>query len=554
MDRLVPQRRSTLRSITLMHQPNHCRIIYSATEWSSVRMTSWSIKRLFRASNYIEFMWPSFALSQIFGLFPFKITRGILLSSISGYVYAASLLTFLSLTSISLAYRINISQTIQYKSLQALLQSDCYLLLGYLFCATSFLCSDYKLQLFKAMSVTSRRVPKSRWNVTARLTHAKDIAGFLFLMAQLPNTLRGDRWDILVKSITTYITLAIYLLDNQFVNCVLATKLTLESLNSELSTIATKAKAKEVRLPRHDKLNPELLTDIRSMRKNYEDICNVVKITNDAFCLPLIISVALTFAEVTFSLYFYILTSVGAKEINLEKQIWFHYFITSAAYYSSKFLVGVWACENTKDEAQKSKVIVHKILTRINDQELIQEVILNRFVINVALILFLFRPTVTILFYSNGTEKHFLLSSWDSTRRFASERGMPFARNYMYIVTNLHESNEIIQCVFADCRRNFYVPSDINSVFVDGEWMQSRRVTLKNYRGQKYSSYLLLNFFLIGIFSFEYYDSIFMNNKYVPLPFRWNLSRPCKICSENCHWRNTPCLENNRKFNIHDVG
>lgn len=82
----------------------------------------------------------------------------------------------------------------------------------------------------------------------------------------------------------------------------------------------------------------------------------------------------MTFAEVTFSLYFYILQTIDKKEINLEKQIWYSYFITSIAYYSIKLGLIAWACETAKNEAAEVGIRIHEVVINTTDKDIKNEV------------------------------------------------------------------------------------------------------------------------------------------------------------------------------------
>ncbi|XP_031788758.1 gustatory receptor 8 isoform X1 [Nasonia vitripennis] len=81
----------------------------------------------------------------------------------------------------------------------------------------------------------------------------------------------------------------------------------------------------------------------------------------------------MTFAEVTFGLYFFILHIQGKKGIDLDKQLWFNYFITSVTYYSLKMAVMVWICQETKNESLKTGIIVHDVILNNNNEQLKSE-------------------------------------------------------------------------------------------------------------------------------------------------------------------------------------
>lgn len=335
--------------------------------------------RLFKATDYVSLMYPCFELSRIFALFPYKISSGSsIVASKPGYIYA-TLITGLALALMSfLLYQMDVSHNLQYTSVPGYLQGNCYIVLGCSIAFVSYVYSSRRMQLLCELAELSSRLPSSSFAHVTKIVHAKDILGFFFLIGQLPNLYSEETTVVISKSLAMYITIVVYLVDTLYVDAVIVLRICFERVNDNLIALKDSLGNDDPHLLRrvyHKQKNPLLLLEIRAMKKQHNDISEVVQRLNSTFSLQLVATVTLTFAEITFSLYFYILQTVGFQSIDLKTQIWFSYFITSVTYYSIKMASIVWACETAKAQALKTGIIVHEALIGTTDKQVKEEVI-----------------------------------------------------------------------------------------------------------------------------------------------------------------------------------
>ncbi|XP_011298956.1 uncharacterized protein [Fopius arisanus] len=332
---------------------------------------------LFRASNYLSLMWPCFELSRIYGLFPYKFnSKGVIVPSKYGWIYA----TFISIVNTIfigvILYLMDISKDLAFDSVPGTLQGNCYLLLAWWVAVVSYLLHSKRMRMLRNFASVSANLSASSFKRLSRIIHGKDIIGFLFLMIQATN-LYSSRLDLATsKVVSMYATLLVFFMDMLYADCVLVIGECFKNINEKLLTLKMNMEKDQPHLLRrvyHEKHNPLILMEIRGIKSQHNDVSELVHCLNQTFSLQLVASVTMTFAEVTFSLYFYILQCLGKTGINMEKQIWYSYFSTSVTYYAWKLVVIVWACEMSKDQAVKTGIIVHEVLIDTVDKQVKEE-------------------------------------------------------------------------------------------------------------------------------------------------------------------------------------
>jgi len=119
----------------------------------------------------------------------------------------------------------------------------------------------------------------------------------------------------------------------------------------------------------HEQRNPFLLTKLQALRKQHLMISDTVQMLNTTFSLQLLATIVLTFAELTFYLYFYIIYWEMRNHM-----FYVMLYIISLMYYCIKISLMGWACDTGKDEAIKIGTNVHEILNDTIDEQIKDEV------------------------------------------------------------------------------------------------------------------------------------------------------------------------------------
>ncbi|XP_036142171.1 uncharacterized protein LOC105833308 [Monomorium pharaonis] len=332
---------------------------------------------LFRATDFQTLMYPCFIFCRVLGIFPYKINGSTFEFSKAYYSLTTIILGIITAAGLAILYEIDVSAQIKFDGVPGGLQCNCYFVLSGFIMTVTYILSKPRMHLLQTMLEVSTRLSPETYRKMSRLIHAKDIIGFLFLLGQLPNCFSGSFNDLLLKLVGMYITLQVFQMDMLYMNCVCVLKACFKRINDNLVNLRELVVSEEPHLLRrvyHEQRNPFLLMELKALKKRHLILSDTVQTLNAIFSLQLLATIVMTFAEITFSLYFYIVQwQDGVSIINLEKQIWYAYYITSVTYYSIKIAFIVWACDTGKDQALQIGTTVHDVLINTSDKQVKDE-------------------------------------------------------------------------------------------------------------------------------------------------------------------------------------
>lgn len=322
-------------------------------------------------------MYPCFIFCRVLGIFPYKINASTFEMSRPYYVASTVVIGVFSVYGLAILYQIDISTAIKYDNVPGALQCNCYFVLGGFIALVTYIMSKSRMQLLQTTLEISTRLPAESYGKLSRVIHAKDILGFFFLLAQTANCSSLSYGDTFLKVLAIYITLLVFQMDMLYMNCVCVLKACFRRINDNLVNLRELVVSEEPHLLRrvyHEQRNPFLLMELKALKKRHLMVSDTVQMLNTVFSLQLLATIVMTFAEITFSLYFYIVQwQDGVPLIDLEKQIWFAYYITSITYYSIKIAFVVWACDTGKDQALQIGTTVHDVLISTSDKQIKDE-------------------------------------------------------------------------------------------------------------------------------------------------------------------------------------
>ncbi|XP_011685785.1 PREDICTED: uncharacterized protein LOC105448741 [Wasmannia auropunctata] len=119
-----------------------------------------------------------------------------------------------------------------------------------------------------------------------------------------------------------------------------------------------------------------LLTELKALKKQHQTISNTVQMLNMIFSLQLLISIIITFGEITFLFYFHILYwQSNISMINVDDNIYTTFMTMCITYYFTKILLMVWACATGKDQALQIGTTVHDVLNITGDKKIKSEAV-----------------------------------------------------------------------------------------------------------------------------------------------------------------------------------
>lgn len=337
--------------------------------------------RLFHATDFQSLMYPCFLFCKILGIFPYKINASTFEASRPRYILSTVVICVFCIYGLAMLYEVDISGRLKFEGVPASLQGNCYYLLGSFITVVTYILTGPRMRLLQTVLDVSSKLPPETYEKLSRLIHAKDIFGFIFLIGQAANCYSQNYLDILIKIFALYITLLVFQMDMLYMNCVCVLKACFKKINDNLSNLRELVINDEPHLLRriyHEQRNPFLLMELKALKKRHLIVSDTVQMLNVIFSLQLLATIVMTFADITFSLYFYIVEREnGETLINVDKQIWYSYYLTSILYYSTKIALIVWACETGKDQALEIGTTVHEVLINTNDKQIKDEVAQN---------------------------------------------------------------------------------------------------------------------------------------------------------------------------------
>lgn len=354
-------------------------VFHSSSSMVLTRSKSKVRKRwqLFHATDFQSLMYPCFTFCLVLGLFPYKINASTITASKVGYITSTIIICLFLGYVLVIFYQTDIAEIIKYQNMPETLKGNSYLILGTTMAIVTYILSAPRMRLLQTLLELSSRLPPESYQKLSILIHAKDISGFFLLIGQIPNVYSQHIYLSLAKITAIYIILLVFQMDMLYMNCVCVLKACFKRINDNLKNLKELIVNDEPHLLRriyHEQRNPFLVIELKALKKRHLMISDAVQLLNTTFSLQLVATIVLTFAEITFALYFYIQQWRGFSTINLEQQIWYAYFAMSIPYYAIKMTLIVWACETGKDQALEIGTSIHEVLINTTDRQIKDEV------------------------------------------------------------------------------------------------------------------------------------------------------------------------------------
>ncbi|XP_024892215.1 putative gustatory receptor 28a, partial [Temnothorax curvispinosus] len=230
-----------------------------------------------------------------------------------------------------------------------------------------------RLILLQTVLEVSLEIPSESYKNLSRLIHVKDILGFFFLIIQtLILFVKISLKHILLTIFPTYLSLVLFQMDMLYMNCVCLLKVCFKKINDNLTKVQELIMSDKPHLLRriyHTQKNPFLLMKLKALKKQHLMVSDTVQMLNMIFSLQIIGTIVISFSQITFNLYFYIVMSMA----NEDKVFWYAFFMTSVIYYIIKIVLMVWACNSGTDQAAKIGITVHDLINNTSDKQIKDE-------------------------------------------------------------------------------------------------------------------------------------------------------------------------------------
>ncbi|XP_018058033.1 PREDICTED: putative gustatory receptor 28b [Atta colombica] len=169
-----------------------------------------------------------------------------------------------------------------------------------------------------------------------------------------------------------FISLLGFQMDMLYINCVCVLKACFKEINDNLKNLRELVINNISRWSYNEQRYPFLLKKLKALKKQHLMISDTVKMLNMIFSLHLLATIALSFKQIIFYVYFDVIQWQNGISLNQDR-IYNSYFISIIIYYFTRFVLIVWACETGKNEAIKIGTTIHDILNSIRDVQIKDE-------------------------------------------------------------------------------------------------------------------------------------------------------------------------------------
>ncbi|XP_018351472.1 PREDICTED: uncharacterized protein LOC108753977 [Trachymyrmex septentrionalis] len=332
--------------------------------------------RLFHATDFQSLMYPCFIFCRVLGIFPYRINASsyeiskpcqILWTVITSVVCFCTLMT---------VYVINHSRWFETTSLRRSFDLYAFYIFSGFIAVATYIWDGSRMRLLRTILKISSELPLETYRKQCMLIHAKDIIGFLFLLLQGSTCFFYLEYPVLLKMLSTYITMVVLQIDMLYMNCICVLKACFERINDSLANLLVMNNKSHLFSNYEEQKNFFLLMELKALEKQHLLVNDAVQMLNMIFSLHLVATIITTFVRITFFSYYCIILWQNILNFRLtssQKLFCYIYFIPSMIFYLIKTALVVWACETGKDQANKIGITIHDVLNSTNDKRIKDE-------------------------------------------------------------------------------------------------------------------------------------------------------------------------------------
>ncbi|XP_071563942.1 uncharacterized protein [Temnothorax nylanderi] len=337
------------------------------------------IWQLFRATDFESLMYPCFMFCRILGIFPYKINASTIKTCKARYILSTIIIGVFCIFELINLYDFNISKNSLNKDVVTtkILQHNCFSIIGVFMAVTAFILSGPRMRFLQTLLELSLKLPSESYQKLSSLIHPKDILGFFFLVVILLMCMITMQYSVWRQFLISYIQLLMFQMDMLYMNCVCILKACFKQINDNLVNlrkVVTNGEPYLLSGTYHEQRIPFLLMEIIALKKQHLAISDAVHTLKMVFSLHLLSTIVMTFTQITFNLYFYLmqiqLGNQGLHLSNEELQMYLVACITAVSVYSVELVLIVWACETGKNQAMEINSTVHDVFNSASNKQI----------------------------------------------------------------------------------------------------------------------------------------------------------------------------------------
>ncbi|XP_071637178.1 uncharacterized protein [Temnothorax longispinosus] len=333
------------------------------------------IWQLFRATDFVSLMYPCFSFCRILGIFPYKINASTIRTCEPRYILSTIIICVFCTIELKILYDINTYKNITFKNIgtpRVIERNFFYINSGFTV-VTTFILSGPRMRFLQTLLTISLKLPPKSYQNLSKLIYAKDIFGFLFISVFLI-IMYNLQFSIVRKIYELYIYWLMLQMDMLYINCVCILKACFKQINDNLANLReldTKGEPYLLNGTYREQTIPLLLMKIIALKKQHLAISETVQKLKMVFTLQLLSTIVMTFTQITFSLYIYLMHIKGdASMSNQQRQIYDITAVVVVTYFSTKLMLIVWACETGKNQAMEINSTVYDVFNSTSNQQI----------------------------------------------------------------------------------------------------------------------------------------------------------------------------------------
>nr|XP_034178047.1 uncharacterized protein LOC117603226 [Osmia lignaria] len=316
----------------------------------------------FNVTNYRTLMRYCIFVNMCIGFLRFKIVSSRYISKFR-FSFSVILVIIFSICMILAIYNVNYVIEID-KSMG--LHSNFILFLSPMIVICGYISNHSTVRMIEKVKNVATLLPPKTIRKLAKLVYAKDV---LLLIPFIPYFLFSVKgFGYIVGCTCWYVFLSMVAANALYVNNVYVLKACFEKINDSLVKLNETVINEEPHLfsrVYQSQENPELLKQLRNLRKQHLKITVAVRLINETYNIQNIGSLIMIFIDLTFNVYHYVVIFTQGDIVT----IWFSDINMYIIHYTFNLILIVWTTETTKIQAQQIGSNVHRIVVNTFDKQ-----------------------------------------------------------------------------------------------------------------------------------------------------------------------------------------
>lgn len=338
-------------------------------------------KWLFHATDFQSLMYPCFTFCRILGIFPYKINASTFKASKPRYILMTIIICICCVFDLLFIHDIVIAKTINFGDITRNFEAvSFYALAGFIIIIT-YILNGSRMRLLQTILEISSKLPSKSYQKLSRFIHIKDILGTILIIVQTcilfskTPIFELSCLSVLIVLFTVYVEMLLFQMNMMYVNCMCVLKICFKRINDNLRRMQ-RLVVNDIQLGiyRLIRQRNQFLLELTILKKQHLTISETMYMLNIIFNLQLLATIVISFSEITFELYSYVVRWQDGVSIGLDWKL-FDALLTSMVLYFMKIMLLAWACETTKNQAKEIGTIIHEISNITADKRIKNEVI-----------------------------------------------------------------------------------------------------------------------------------------------------------------------------------